>query len=211
MRTGASCRDVVADLLLERSLAVALAESCTGGLLAARLTAVPGVSAVLERTIVSYANRGKVDALGVAPALLERHGAVSEEVAAAMAKGAMTVARTDIGVAITGIAGPEGGTSEKPFGLVFVAICGAAGTRVRRNLLPGGRERVRLQATQLALEMLRRGLLGASGAVTEDESIRAFIALELDPRLRAALGKARAAACAHDSDRSASCARKAFT
>jgi nicotinamide-nucleotide amidase len=157
---GRELPHVVTDLLRERSLTIALAESCTGGLLSARLTEVPGVSAVLERAIVSYANRAKIDALGVAPALLERHGAVSEEVAAAMAAGASTVAHTDVGVAITGIAGPDGGTSEKPVGLVFVATCGAAGTRVRRNHFPGGRERVRLQATQVALEMLRRGLLG---------------------------------------------------
>ena len=151
---------VVADLLRERSLTLALAESCTGGLLAARLTDVPGVSAVLERAVVTYANQAKVEALGVAPALLDAHGAVSEEVAAAMAEGVMKAARCDVAVAITGIAGPDGGTPEKPVGLVYVAIRGAAGTRVRRNHFPGGRELVRLQATQLALEMLRRGLLG---------------------------------------------------
>jgi nicotinamide-nucleotide amidase len=151
---------VVADLLRERSLTLALAESCTGGLLAARLTDVPGVSAVLERAVVSYANQAKVEALGVDPALLEAHGAVSEEVAAAMAEGVMRAARSDVAVAITGIAGPDGGTPEKPVGLVYVAIRGAAGTRVRRNHFPGGRELVRLQATQAALEMLRRGLVG---------------------------------------------------
>jgi nicotinamide-nucleotide amidase len=151
---------VVTDLLRERSLTLALAESCTGGLLSARLTEVPGVSAVLDRAVVSYANRSKVDALGVDEALIERHGAVSEEVAAAMAAGVMKAARCEVSVAITGIAGPDGGSSDKPVGLVFVAICGAAGTRVRRNHFPGERELVRLQATQIALEMLRRGLLG---------------------------------------------------
>ena len=151
---------VVVDLLRERSLTLALAESCTGGLLSARLTEVPGVSAVLDRAVVSYANRAKVEALGVDAALFERHGAVSEEVAAAMAAGVMQAAGSDVAVAITGIAGPDGGTSDKPVGLVFVATCGAAGTRVRRNHFPGGRELVRQQATQVALEMLRRGLLG---------------------------------------------------
>jgi nicotinamide-nucleotide amidase len=151
---------VVSDLLRERSLKLALAESCTGGLLAARLTEIPGVSAVLERAVVSYANSAKVEALGVDPALLERHGAVSEQVAAAMADGVMKAARSDVAVGITGIAGPDGGTPEKPVGLVFVATCGAAGTRVRRNHFPGGRGLVRQQATQIALEMLRRGLLG---------------------------------------------------
>lgn len=150
---------VVVDLLRERSLSLALAESCTGGLLSARVTEVPGASAVLDRAVVSYANRSKVEELGVDPGLLERHGAVSEEVAAAMAAGVMAAARSDVGVGITGIAGPDGGTSDKPVGLVYVAICGAAGTRVRRNHFPGGRELVRQQATQVALEMLRRGLL----------------------------------------------------
>jgi competence/damage-inducible protein CinA-like protein len=157
---GRDLPHVVADLLRARGLTLALAESCTGGLLASRLTEVPGVSAVLERAFVTYANRAKVEELGVAEDLLVEHGAVSAEVAAAMAAGAMAAARSDVGVGITGIAGPEGGTAEKPVGLVYVATCGAAGTRVRRNLLPGGRGRVRFQATQLALEMLRRGLLG---------------------------------------------------
>jgi nicotinamide-nucleotide amidase len=151
---------VVVDLLRERGLTLALAESCTGGLLSTRLTDVPGASAVLERAFVTYANRAKIEETGVDPALLERHGAVSEEVAAALAAGAAMVAVADVGVGITGIAGPEGGTAEKPVGLAFVAIHGAAGTRVRRNLFPGSRERVRFQATQVALEMLRRGLLG---------------------------------------------------
>ncbi len=157
---GRELPHVVVDLLRERGLTLALAESCTGGLLSARLTDVPGASAVLERAFVTYANRAKVEETGVDPALLERHGAVSEEVAAALAAGAMKAAGADVGVGITGIAGPDGGTAEKPVGLVFVATCGAAGTRVRRSIFPGGRERVRFQATQVALEMLRRGLLG---------------------------------------------------
>ena len=151
---------VVVDLLRERKLTLALAESCTGGLLAARLTEVPGASAVLERAVVSYANQAKVEALGVDAGLIEAQGAVSEEVAAAMAAGVLAAARSDVAVAITGIAGPDGGTPEKPVGLVYVATCGAAGTRVRKNLFPGGRELVRQQSTQVALEMLRRGLLG---------------------------------------------------
>ena len=156
---GRELPHVVADLLRERSLRLALAESCTGGLLAARLTDVPGVSAVLDRAVVSYANSAKVEALGVDAALIERHGAVSEEVAAAMAAGVMKAASSDVAASITGIAGPDGGSSDKPVGLVFVAVCGAAGTRVRRNHFPGGRELIRQQATQVALEMLRRGLL----------------------------------------------------
>ena len=157
---GRELPEVVVALLRERGQRIGLAESCTGGLLASRLTGVPGASLVLERGFVTYANRAKVEALGVDEALLARHGAVSEEVAAAMAAGARRVAGADVGVAITGIAGPDGGTPEKPVGLVFVAIDGAAGTRVRRSVHPGARERVRHQATQVALEMVRRGLLG---------------------------------------------------
>jgi nicotinamide-nucleotide amidase len=157
---GRELPQVVVGLLRERGLTLALAESCTGGLLSARVTDVPGASAVLERAFVTYANRAKVEETGVDPALLDRHGAVSEEVAAALAAGARRVAGADVGVGITGIAGPDGGTAEKPVGLVFVALDGPAGTRVRRSIFPGGRERVRFQATQVALEMLRRGLLG---------------------------------------------------
>ncbi len=157
---GRELPDVVAGLLRERKLTLALAESCTGGLLSARLTEVPGASSFLERSFVTYSNRSKIEEVGVDAGLIERVGAVSEEVAAAMAAGARRVARTDIGVGITGIAGPDGGTPEKPVGLVFVSLDGAAGTRVRRAVFPGARDRVRYQAAQVALEMLRRGLLG---------------------------------------------------
>jgi len=151
---------VVLELLRDRGLRLALAESCTGGLLSARISDVPGASAVLDRAFVTYANRAKVEELGIDARLLEDEGAVSEAVAAAMAAGARRAAGADVGVGITGIAGPDGGTAEKPVGLVFVATAGAAGTQVRRSVFPGGRERVRYQATQVALEMLRRGLLG---------------------------------------------------
>ncbi|HVO10904.1 MAG TPA: competence/damage-inducible protein A [Vicinamibacteria bacterium] len=151
---------VVLDLMVARGLTLALAESCTGGLLASRLTEVPGSSRVLERGYVTYSNRAKTEDLGVPPALLEEVGAVSEPVAAAMAEGARARASASIGVGITGIAGPDGGTPEKPVGLVFVAISGAAGSAWRRCLFPGSRGRIRYQASQYALEMLRGGLLG---------------------------------------------------
>ena len=157
---GRELHEVVAGLLVERGLTLALAESCTGGALSARLTEVPGSSRFLLRAYIPYANAAKVDMLGVAPALLERVGAVSEEVAAAMASAARARAKADVGVAVTGIAGPGGGTAEKPVGLVFVAVDGAAGSRVRRCFFPGERARVRTQATQAALEMVRRGILG---------------------------------------------------
>ena len=157
---GRDLPQVVVSLLRERGSTIALAESCTGGLLAARLTDVPGASAVLERGFVTYADQAKVEELGVDPALIEDRGAVSAEAAAAMAEGASRVAGAQVGIGITGIAGPDGGSAEKPVGLVFIAIEGPFGRQVKRNLFPGGRERVRYQATQVALEMLRRALLG---------------------------------------------------
>jgi competence/damage-inducible protein CinA-like protein len=156
---GRELPEVVGALLQERGLTLAAAESCTGGLLTARLTERPGSSAYVDRAWVTYANRAKVEDLGLDPALLERHGAVSEEVARAMASAARERARVDIGVAITGIAGPGGGTPEKPVGLVFIGLSGAAGDRVRRVHFPSERDRVRFQSTQSALEMIRRGLL----------------------------------------------------
>jgi nicotinamide-nucleotide amidase len=157
---GSELHEVVAALLAERRLKVAVAESCTGGLLAARLTSVPGSSAFFERSCVAYSNQSKVDLLGVDPVLIEAHGAVSEEVARAMAEGVRARSGADLAVAVTGIAGPGGGTPEKPVGLVFVALSGAAGNRVRRLQLIGDRDRVRRQSCVIALEMVRRGLLG---------------------------------------------------
>jgi nicotinamide-nucleotide amidase len=156
---GRSLNEVVAALFIQRGVTLATAESCTGGMLAADLTAVPGASGFLREGHVTYSNPSKVRLLGVDPALLERVGAVSEEVALAMATGARRGAGSDIGVGITGIAGPDGGTPEKPVGLVFIALQGAVGDRVRRCHFPGDRPRIRRQAVQAALEMLRRGLL----------------------------------------------------
>lgn len=162
--SGQDLAEVVAALLVERGLRLALAESCTGGLLAARLTDVPGSSRFLDRGYVTYGDAAKVALLGVPEPLLGAVGAVSEEVARAMAEGARRAAGADVGVGITGIAGPTGATPDKPVGLVFVATDGAAGTRVRRLNLPGDRARVREQAVVAALEMLRRGLLGHTHA-----------------------------------------------
>jgi len=159
---GRELHEVVAGLLVDKKLRLALAESCTGGLVAARLTDVPGSSRFLDRGYIPYANTAKVQDLGIDPALLEGMGAVSEEVAKAMAAGARRTSGADVSVAITGIAGPGGGTPEKPVGLVFIAIDGAAGTRVRRCFFPGERSRIRTQTVQAALEMLRRGLLELS-------------------------------------------------
>ncbi len=156
---GRELHEVVAHLLVERGLRIALAESCTGGMLAARLTEVPGASRFLDRGYVPYANAAKIDQIGIDPALLGRMGAVSEEVAQALAAGSRRKSGAEVSVAITGIAGPGGGTPEKPVGLVFIALDGAAGTRVRRCFFPGERARIRQQTVQASLEMLRRGLL----------------------------------------------------
>jgi nicotinamide-nucleotide amidase len=161
-RDGRDLPAVVGDLLVERGARLATAESCTAGLLAARLTDFAGASRFLERGFVTYSNRSKTELLGVPAEIIEAEGAVSGPVARAMAEGARRAAGVEVGVGITGVAGPDGGTPEKPVGLVFVALSGAAGDTLRRRQFPGGRERVRFQATQTALEMLRRGLLGIS-------------------------------------------------
>ncbi len=157
---GHELHEVVAALLQARQLRLALAESCTGGRLAARLTDVPGASRFLERACVTYSNRAKVELLGVDPALIEASGAVSQEVALAMARGACRTAATDLGLGITGIAGPDGGSQGKPVGLVYIALAGSLGESVRRFQFPGDRERIRMQAVQNALELLRRAVLG---------------------------------------------------
>ena len=156
---GRELHEVVAALLVERRLKLALAESCTAGAIAARLTEVPGASAFLDRGYVTYSNRSKQELLGVKSQVLETAGAVSEEAARDMAEGVRRAAETDLGLAVTGIAGPSGGTPEKPVGLVFLALSGVLGDRVRRVHFPGERQRVRIQACQAALEMLRRALL----------------------------------------------------
>ena len=139
---------------------MAVAESCTGGLLTSRLTDVPGSSAYVERGVVCYSNRSKVELLGVPDAILSEHGAVSEPVAQAMAEGARARAGTDVGIGITGIAGPDGGTPDKPVGTVAIAVVVGGETRVRTFQFVGGREQVKFQASQAALNMLRLMLDG---------------------------------------------------
>ncbi len=152
----------VADLLAERKLTVGFGESCTGGLVAHRLTNVPGCSTYYRGAINAYANDVKVGVLGVEDALLARHGAVSEEVAGAMADGARRVLGTDVAVGVTGIAGPDGGTAEKPVGTVCFGLAAAgAPTVTRRYQLWGNREWVKLLSSQIALDWVRRHLLGA--------------------------------------------------
>lgn len=132
------------------------AESCTGGLVSAALTAVPGSSDVLERGLVTYTNAAKVDLLDVPTDLFPRVGAVSQEVADAMLRGLLARAPVDAGVAVTGIAGPGGGTAEKPVGLVYIAAGAQPGApRVQQFLFEGDRDTVRRESVRAALEMLR--------------------------------------------------------
>ncbi len=156
-----SLEEVVGALLRERGLWIATAESCTGGLLASRLTDVPGSSGYVERGVVCYSNRAKTELLGVPEAMIREHGAVSEPVAVAMARAIRDRAGTDLGVGITGIAGPTGGTPTKPVGTVVVGVAWAGGERVRTLWFPGDREQVKFHASQAALDMVRRHLLDA--------------------------------------------------
>jgi nicotinamide-nucleotide amidase len=152
--------DVVGELLLEHKRTLAVAESCTGGLISSRLTDVPGSSAYLLEGLVSYSNEAKVRDLGVDPELLEEHGAVSEPVVRQMAEGVRRRAGSDLGIGVTGVAGPGGGSEEKPVGTVFIALADAAGTVARRHQLVFDRRRNKLLASQIALDWVRRRLLG---------------------------------------------------
>jgi len=152
---GRSLEVVVGDLLRERKLTIAVAESCTGGLLTSRLTDVPGSSSYVERGVVCYSNRAKTELAGVPAALIAEHGAVSEAVARAMAEGIRSCAGTNIGVGVTGIAGPGGGTAEKPVGTVAMAVAVDDEVRVRTFQFVGGRDMVKFQAAQSALNMTR--------------------------------------------------------
>ena len=161
---GARVEEVVGELLADRGLTVAAAESCTGGLLTSRLTDVPGSSRYVRHGVVAYANEVKTAVLHVEPALLEAHGAVSEPVARAMAEGMRRLAHADIGVGITGIAGPGGGTPAKPVGTVAVAVAAPGEMRSRLFRFFGERELVKFQASQAGLDMVRRVLQGHPSA-----------------------------------------------
>jgi PncC family amidohydrolase len=145
-------------LLAAACRTVSTAESCTGGLIAARITAVPDSSRYFRGSVVAYANDVKVRQLGVSPSSLLRHGAVSERVARQMAMGARRKLRTDFGVGVTGIAGPGGGTLAKPVGLVYIAVAGPAACRARKCLFEGTRVAIRKAAAETALGMLKEEL-----------------------------------------------------
>ena len=158
---GSSVDEQVAALLLEQGRSAAVAESCTGGLVTARLTDRPGASEYVLGGIVAYSNAVKEAQVGVAHELLVEHGAVSEQTALALADGARERLGADIGIGVTGIAGPGGGSEEKPVGLVWVAVSDADGARIVRSVrMPGNRAEIRDRTTTLALHLLRRLLLG---------------------------------------------------
>jgi nicotinamide-nucleotide amidase len=156
---GRQLEAVVGDLLRERGWRIAAAESCTGGLLLGRLTEIPGSSAWVIGGVVAYANDVKTRELGVPDAMLAAHGAVSEPVARAMAEGVRASFGADIGVAITGIAGPDGGSETKPVGMVVMAVSGPA-PAVKTSIFPGDRQMVRGLAVAGALDMVRRSIVG---------------------------------------------------
>ncbi|NIP49896.1 MAG: nicotinamide-nucleotide amidohydrolase family protein [Gammaproteobacteria bacterium] len=147
---------VTARHLTAAGLSLALAESCTGGLIAELLTDQAGASAFLERSVVTYANSAKTGCLNVPEIILEQHGAVSAECASAMARGAKATAQTDIALSVTGIAGPDGGTPEKPVGTVYISLFGDDVDRTEQFHFPGNRYQVRLRAASTALDWLRR-------------------------------------------------------
>lgn len=157
---GENMEDVVVKLLLDRKSTLSTAESCTGGLLASKLVSVPGVSQVFNRGFVTYSNEAKIEELGVSPETLEQYGAVSPETAEEMVRGLAKRAGTNAAISVTGIAGPDGGTAEKPVGLVYVSAILDGRVETRKLNLIGDRERIRNVSCLNALDLLRRMLLG---------------------------------------------------
>jgi nicotinamide-nucleotide amidase len=156
---GEKMEEVVGRSLAIKGFTLAVAESCTGGLISERLTNVPGSSKYFVEGLVTYSNESKTRLLGVDKKLILEFGAVSQQVARDMARGVRHRAKTDFGLAVTGIAGPDGGSEEKPVGLVFIALADDAHTEHKRFVLPGDRELIRWRASQAALDMLRRRLI----------------------------------------------------
>ncbi len=153
--------EVVGQLLSSQAWSLALAESCTGGLIAHRLTEVPGSSTYLDCGVVTYSNKAKQELLGVSSTVLRKHGAVSAQVAEAMAKGIREKRQVDLGLSVTGIAGPGGGSKQKPVGLVYLAIDGPHGTQSQQCQFRGNRTEIKFRSSQVALDMIRRYVLQA--------------------------------------------------
>jgi len=157
--TGEELEEVVGRLLVDQKKTLAVAESCTGGLLSSRLTNVPGSSNYFLLGVVAYSNQAKTNLLGVPSSLLEKHGAVSPQTARAMALGIRKMSKADYGIGITGIAGPSGGSAQKPVGLVYISLAEGNRAEVTKNIFPGNRNIVKFQSTQKAMDLLRRSLL----------------------------------------------------
>jgi nicotinamide-nucleotide amidase len=143
----------IVPLLIEKNLKIATAESCTGGLIAAMITSVGGASACFETGVVTYANAAKQKLIGVTPRTLAEHGAVSARTAREMCEGVLRLSGADLAVSVTGIAGPGGGTTEKPVGLVYVGVSGKFGTKTEKLLLRGSRGEIRNSAARQALQI----------------------------------------------------------
>jgi nicotinamide-nucleotide amidase len=158
-RNGESLEQIVGYWLQMRNATLAVAESCTGGLLAERITSISGSSRYFLGGAIVYSNQLKTELAGVPAEMIERHGAVSREVAAALAEGIRYRCEATLGVGITGVAGPSGGTTDKPVGLVFHAVAGDTGTEVIERNFPGDRKRIRRFASTMALDMIRRKLM----------------------------------------------------
>ncbi len=154
-----SLEAVVGKMLKQRKATLAIAESCTGGLISSRITDVPGSSEYFENGIVAYSNRAKIELLGVNPELIESFGAVSPEVAEAMAMGVKKKSSADYGLAVTGIAGPAGGSEKKPAGLVYISLAGKNDVTVSKNIFSGNRKRIKFYSSQAALDLLRRQII----------------------------------------------------
>lgn len=151
---GKSLEAELGEVLREKKGTIAIAESCTGGLISHRITNIPGSSEYFERGVVAYSNKAKIDYIGVSEEILSSCGAVSSETAMAMAYGIKKAANTTFGLAVTGIAGPGGGTAEKPVGLVFIAIAGPNGIEVTGSKFDGDRVTIKVKTAEAALTWL---------------------------------------------------------
>jgi nicotinamide-nucleotide amidase len=164
---GETMEAVVGKLLTESGKTLSVAESCTGGLIGERLTDVSGASAYFIEGAVTYSNEAKIRTLNVSPEIIEKFGAVSAECAEAMAKGIRERAKTDFGISVTGIAGPNGGSAEKPVGLVFVGYSDETQTKSMKMMLPGDRYLIRWRSSQAALDYLRRQILKTQSEISK--------------------------------------------
>jgi nicotinamide-nucleotide amidase len=157
--SGESMEEVIGRQLRESGSTLAVAESCTSGMLGMHITRVPGSSDYFRGGVLCYSNEAKMELCGIPSELLQKHGAVSAEAAEALARGVRQALHSDIGLSITGIAGPGGGTPEKPVGLVYIGISDGQQTESRHRIMPGDRESIRERSTYLALSWLRRFLM----------------------------------------------------